>query len=72
MPQSLAAVYLHVVFSTRHLEPFLADDVLRAETHAYLGAVSRELDCLPEIIGGAADHVHALVRLGRTITTAIT
>jgi putative transposase len=70
MSQSLAAVYLDVVFSTRHREALLTDNILRAETHAYLGAVSRELDCPPEIIGGTSDHAHALVRFGRTITIA--
>ena len=70
MSQSLAAVYLHVVFSTRRRDPLLLDEQLRSETHAYIGAVSRQLDCAPEIVGGTADHVHALVRLGRTITIA--
>ena len=70
MSQSLAAVYLHVVFSTRHREPRLSDARLRSETHAYIGAVSRQLDCVPEIVGGTADHIHTLVRLGRTITIA--
>ena len=68
MPQSLSAVYLHAIFSTKKREPWLLDRTLRDETHAFLGNVSNKLDCPPVIVGGVADHVHILARLGRTIT----
>lgn len=29
MPQSLSAVYIHLVFSTKHRQPFLRDESLR-------------------------------------------
>ena len=44
--------------------------MLRSETHAYLGGISKNLGCDPLIVGGVADHVHILARLGRTITVA--
>ncbi len=65
MPQSLSAVYIHLVFSTKDRHPFLRDLALRSEMHAYLGGVSKKLKCPPVIIGGAEDHVHLLVHLGR-------
>jgi REP element-mobilizing transposase RayT len=68
MSQALSTVYLHLVFSTKNREPWLADAALRAETHAFLGGVSKQLDCPPVIAGGVADHVHALARMGRGIT----
>jgi hypothetical protein len=34
MPQSLSAVYLHLIFSTKNREPWLVDPVLCEETHA--------------------------------------
>lgn len=68
MPQSLSAVYLHLIFSTKNREPWLADSALRMETHAFLGGVSKQLDCPPVIVGGVADHVHLLARIGRGIT----
>ena len=34
MPQSLAQIYLHIVFSTKNREPFLKDRSVRADTHA--------------------------------------
>lgn len=70
MPQSLSAVYLHAVFSTKQRRPFLRDVAVRAEMHAYLGGISKQLACQPIIVGGIDDHVHLLVRFGRTITQA--
>lgn len=70
MPQSLSAVYLHCVFSTKDRQPFLSDADLRAEMHAYLGGISKQLDCAPLIIGGVADHVHILARQSRSIALA--
>jgi putative transposase len=68
MPQSLSAVYLHLIFSTKNREPWLVDCNLRGETHAFLGGISKQLDCPPVAVGGVADHVHLLARCGRGIT----
>jgi REP element-mobilizing transposase RayT len=70
MPQSLANILIHIVFSTRDRQPFLADPVLRDEMHHYLGGISKKLDCPPIRAGGTADHVHLLARQARTITLA--
>ncbi|HEX7578180.1 MAG TPA: transposase [Verrucomicrobiae bacterium] len=70
MPQSLSAVYLHLVFSTKDRRPFLRDKTVRDSLHAYMGGVSKTLDCPPLIVGGVEDHVHLLCRFGRTITQA--
>ena len=70
MPQSLSAVYIHLVFSTKEHRPFLRDKTTRDALHAYLGGVSKTLECPPLIVGGVEDHVHLLCRFGRTITQA--
>ncbi len=70
MPQSLAAVYLHLVFSTRDRAPLLQDEALRDALHEYLGGVSKTLECAPLRVGGVEDHVHLLARFGRTLTIA--
>ena len=70
MPQSLSAVYLHLVFSTKDRRPFLRDKTVRDALHAYIGGVSKTLDCPPLIVGGVEDHVHLLCRFARTITQA--
>jgi len=68
MPQSLSAVYLHAVFSTKDRVPAFADSAMRGRLHAFLGAASREIDCPPLQVGGVADHVHVLARVGRGIS----
>ena len=70
MPQSLSAVYVHLVFSTKDRRPFLRDKATRDALHAYLGGISKQIDCAPIQIGGVEDHVHLLARFGRTITQA--
>jgi putative transposase len=70
MPQSLAQIYLHIVFSTKGRRPWLKQDALREELHAYLGGTCNQLDCPVLRVGGVADHVHILCRLGRSITIA--
>ena len=68
MPQSLAEVYFHIVFSTKNRIPFLSDRDLRQETHAYLAGACRNLGCPSIIVGGVEDHVHILCRFGKSIT----
>jgi REP element-mobilizing transposase RayT len=70
MPQSLSSVHIHLVFSTKGRQPFLKNEEIRKEMHAYLGGVSKKLDCFPVIVSGTEDHVHLLCRLARTITQA--
>ena len=70
MPQSLSAVYIHLVFSTKERRPFLRDVTVRESLHSYLGGISKQLECAPIITGGMEDHVHLLARFGRTITQA--
>jgi putative transposase len=70
MPQSLSVVYIHLVFSTKDRRPLLRDQTIREALHAYLGEISKRLDCPPIRVGGVEDHVHLLARFGRTITQA--
>ena len=66
MPQSLARILIHTVFSTKERRPFLRDRVLRDELHSYIGGVLNNLDCQSIIVGGVEDHVHILSTLSRT------
>jgi REP element-mobilizing transposase RayT len=70
VPQSLANILIHLVFSTKDREPFLTQEDLRGRTHAYLAEVLRSYECPTLIVGGVADHVHALFRLSRTQSVA--
>jgi REP element-mobilizing transposase RayT len=70
MPQSLSAVYLHLIFSTKNRRRFFQNRDQRAALHAYLGGLSKTLGCPPIITGGVEDHVHQLAELGRSIRQA--
>lgn len=70
MPQSLSAVYIHLVFSTKQRHPFLRDETVRKDLHSFLGGTSKTLECPPLLVGGVEDHVHLLARFGRSITQA--
>jgi REP element-mobilizing transposase RayT len=70
MPQSLARVVLHVVFSTKNRTPFLQGCELRERLHAYLAGALQNADCQPILINGVEDHVHILCNLSRTRTIA--
>jgi putative transposase len=70
MPQSLAQVYLHIVFATKERYPWLKSKELREDVHAYLAGTLNNMDCPCVIAGGVEDHVHILCRLGRTVAIA--
>jgi putative transposase len=70
MAQSLAQVYLHVIFSTKNRARNLQNRSLRLELHDYLGGICRNLASPSLIVGGVEDHVHILCRFGRGSTIA--
>jgi putative transposase len=70
MSQSLAQIYVHLVFSTKERQPFLLDDAFRKRTHTYLAGICKQQESPSVAIGGVADHVHILSRLGRTMDVA--
>jgi REP element-mobilizing transposase RayT len=65
MPQSLARLWTHLIFSTKHRFPFLSDRQLRRDMHGYLATMLRQQDCEPIIVGGVEDHIHGLFALSR-------
>jgi len=70
MPQSLVQIYVHLVFSTKHRQPFLADNEFRDRTHRYLAGACKGLESPALVVGGVEDHVHILCRLGKTVAVA--
>lgn len=69
MPQSLAKIYVHLVFSTKNRERVLPDD-LRLDFHSYLGGILNGLGCVPVEINSEPDHAHLLFVLSRTETVS--
>ena len=70
MPQSLARVVLHIVFSTKNRVPFLRDPELRERLHSYVAGVLKDMGCEPILVNGVEDHIHILCNLSRTVTIA--
>jgi putative transposase len=69
MPQSLARILVHMIFSTKNRVPVLTPEI-QDELHPYLAVVLREYDCPSLQVGGVEDHVHLLFGLSRTRTVA--
>jgi REP element-mobilizing transposase RayT len=69
VPQSLANVLIHIVFSTKLRAPLLKKEI-RQELHPYMVGIVQKNGCGPVQIGGIEDHVHLLISLSRTITIA--
>jgi putative transposase len=69
MPQSLSKILVHLVFSTKHREPWI-ESSLRPRLHAYQVGILENLKCPSLQIGGTADHVHILLLLARTMAVS--
>jgi REP element-mobilizing transposase RayT len=70
MSQSLAQVWIHIVFSTKERRPFLQHEGFRDEMFRMLAFHVKETGCASASVGGHVDHVHLLIGLSRTITIA--
>jgi len=70
MSQSLAKMWTHLIFSTKDRYPFLADPEIREQTHKYIAGILRKHDCATLLVGGVADHVHALFALSKNHSIA--
>jgi REP element-mobilizing transposase RayT len=69
MPQSLARLHVHLVFSTKNREPIITDSV-RVSLHAYMATVLQNLNCHPVLINSVEDHIHLLFELARTLSVS--
>ena len=70
MSQSLAQVWLHIVFSTKNRQAFLREPKFRVEVFRILAHYVKDTKCIVATVGGWEDHVHLLVGLSRTKTIA--
>ena len=69
MPSTHLSLHYHIVFSTKDRAPIIGA-AWRERLHAYLGGVVRNVEAVPESIGGVADHVHLLIGLRATTCLA--
>jgi len=61
MPGTYSQILLHVVFSTRHREPWITPE-LADSLYAYIGGIIRAEKGTLCAIGGVPDHVHLYLR----------
>lgn len=69
MSQSLAKVYVHIVFSTKHREKLIVKEV-RNELYSYIGGILKNVSSPLISIGGTSDHIHILCLQSKLITSA--
>lgn len=69
MPQSLAMVSIHLVFSTKGRQPFI-EEPIQPRLFQYLTGILRGEGHIPMVVGGHVDHVHLLFALSRTQSIA--
>ncbi len=69
MAQSLSKIYVHIVFTTKHLRNIISEEI-REELQRYIvGCLVNEKSYVEEIYVNP-NHLHALCTLPRTITVA--
>ena len=64
MPQSYAAMYAHLVFSTKHRSPIIRP-AWAPRLYEYIGGIMAKREGKLLAAGGMPDHIHLLVSLGR-------
>ncbi|HUW06009.1 MAG TPA: IS200/IS605 family transposase [Williamwhitmania sp.] len=69
MPQSLAKVYLHIVFGTKNRQNFILESI-RVELQSYIVGILSKTGSYTTELYSNPDHIHILCTLPRTITMA--
>jgi len=57
MSQSLAKIYVHIVFSTKNRHNIIGKDI-NDELYNYIGGICKRLECYPVKVGGYYNHIH--------------
>jgi putative transposase len=66
MPQSLARIHIHLIFSTKNRRPLISDSIRQA-LHSYVAVVLQNMNCPAILINSVPDHIHILFELARTV-----
>ena len=61
MPGTYSQILLHIVFSTKHREPWIKPDIAE-RLYPYMGGIVRAEKGVLHDIGGIDDHVHLYLR----------
>ena len=66
MPQSLSMNLVHLIYSTKSRDACLTT-AIRSKLYAYQAGILKERNSPAIVIGGTADHVHALFVMSKNI-----
>ncbi len=66
MPQSLANILIHVIWSTKERRP-LNSDAVRPNLHGCMAGILKNLESPALIINSVTDHVHVLCQLSKNL-----
>src|SRR5262249_21953327 len=69
MANTFTHLHYHLVFSTKHREPWLRCEI-QQRVWAYLGGIAHANRLTPLLIGGVEDHVHMLLGMPPTISVS--
>src|SRR5882762_2898532 len=66
MPQSLARILVHAIWSTKERRPLISDGV-RAGLHGYVAGTLKNIESPALVINSVADHVRLLCQLSKNL-----
>ncbi|WP_436414734.1 transposase [Petrimonas sp.] len=69
MSQSLSKMFIHIIFHIKSTSVEIRKEDA-SELYAYIGAVLKDLNCIPILTNGVGDHIHILCVMSKTITLA--
>ena len=64
MPQSIAQIYIHLIFGTKDGYPFLNKNI-RNRINPYMAAIMNAYDAPALEVNSVSDHVHILFRMSK-------
>jgi REP element-mobilizing transposase RayT len=69
MANTFTCLHYHVIFSTKHREPWIARDQ-EERLWAYLAGIACQHQFTPKLVGGMEDHIHILLGLPPTVAVS--
>ena len=71
MPQSLSKIWTHLIFSTKERFPFLSDETVRHDMHAYMASILKANHCPTLQVGGVSTTYIRCLFCQRTILSPV-
>lgn len=66
MPQSLANILIHAIWSAKERRPLIPDSV-RAGLHGFVAGILKNLESPALVINSVPDHIHILCQLSKNL-----